>query len=303
MSLSQVDWSTSTWRRAVRCSGVHWRKRSRGATFQAAAENALHGREDASLGIPGKVAELGADVATEAEIMLASDQFAPEGDLVLGGDGAQRDGAEVGTGTGDAGLALGSGGEGDGCTPLSRPRFTLHSVPHTHALSPALRWTTATGCSSTHPRRPSGKRWPPASSRSGPRRASTRSSCAILAIQGSRMGLYGQLGRSGTCVRLRDLAAGDRLLAFDPVSHAGPAGEAWYARVLPAPLMGGERHVAVTTPYVLTGVGAADAARFMWRAATASEMGGRLRGGPPGSRGHVPEVRAGPAVLAEVRLP
>jgi len=101
----------------------------------------------------------------------------------------------------------------------------------------------------------------------------------ILALmQGSRMGLFERLGQSRGCVRLRDLATGDRLLAFDPVSYAGPAGEVWYARMLPPPLPGGERHVSFTTPYILTGVGAVDAARFIVQATAASGSGHGLAG-------------------------
>ena len=101
----------------------------------------------------------------------------------------------------------------------------------------------------------------------------------ILALmERSRMGLYEQLGRTDGSVRLRDLATGEPLLAFDPVSYAGPPGEVWYARVLPPPQPGRVRHVVVTTPYVVTGVGATDAARFITSDAAVSGSGGGSEG-------------------------
>lgn len=66
------------------------------------------------MNVPGQIAELGATMKAEAEIVPAGDEFAPERDLVLVGDGAEGDGAQVGTRAGDAGLALGGGGEDDG---------------------------------------------------------------------------------------------------------------------------------------------------------------------------------------------
>ena len=60
---------------------------------------------EAAGGVPSQVAELGAAVETEAEIVPADDEFAPEGDLGACGHRAQGDGSQVAAGAGDAGLA------------------------------------------------------------------------------------------------------------------------------------------------------------------------------------------------------
>ena len=83
----------------------------------------------------------------------------------------------------------------------------------------------------------------------------------VARMQDSYMALYEQQGRHGDCVQLRNIATGLVIRAFDPVAYEGPPGEVWYARVLPPPLRGGDRHVVVTTPYVLTGVGVEEAER------------------------------------------
>ncbi len=83
----------------------------------------LHGGQETALGVPGEVAELGAAVEAEAEIVPAGDEFAPEGDLTAGGHRTEGDRSEVaemrgwraeagvrGTGPGPAGAGRAGGG-------------------------------------------------------------------------------------------------------------------------------------------------------------------------------------------------
>ncbi len=85
----------------------------------------------------------------------------------------------------------------------------------------------------------------------------------VRLMQNSRMGFFEWRGASGSMVRLRDLATGDEVRAFDPVACPGQPGQVWYTRVLPAPLRGEARHVMVTTPYIVDGVEPDDARRFI----------------------------------------
>ncbi len=102
----------------------------------------------------------------------------------------------------------------------------------------------------------------------------TRIRDTVTRLQNSYMGLYELQGRHDDCVRLRNLATGVVVRAFDPVAYGGPPGEIWYARVLPPPLPGSERHVVITTPYVLTGVEMAEAERCIARGGEACASAG-----------------------------
>jgi len=75
----------------------------------------------------------------------------------------------------------------------------------------------------------------------------------IRCFQGSRMGIYEQIGMEGGRCRLRELVT-DNVFACQVASgYRGKPGELWYVRRCPPLLDLVDYHVVFTTPYVLIG--------------------------------------------------
>jgi hypothetical protein len=80
---------------------------------------------------------------------------------------------------------------------------------------------------------------------------------AIRRLTETRMGVYEHDGiKDGRCL-LRELITDDEFESYVPAGYAGRPGELWYVRLCP-PVEQVDYHVALTTPYVLTGFGKAD---------------------------------------------
>ena len=69
------------------------------------------------------------------------------------------------------------------------------------------------------------------------------------------MAVYAHAGTDGDAIILRELVTNRVCRAICPSGYDGRAGELWYARVLPPPLVGLDEHVVFTTPYVLIAPG------------------------------------------------
>ncbi len=81
---------------------------------------------------------------------------------------------------------------------------------------------------------------------------------ALRCLQDSRMGIYEHSGHAERASRLRELMTDDEFVCDVPAGYRGQEGELWFVRLAP-PLQGlGDRHVALTTPYVLTAPPKAD---------------------------------------------
>jgi hypothetical protein len=80
----------------------------------------------------------------------------------------------------------------------------------------------------------------------------------IRQFQGSRMDIYEQGGTEGGRVRLKELVTDDEFTCHVASGYRGRPGELWYVRLCPPLLDLVDYHVAVTTPYVLTGATRAD---------------------------------------------
>lgn len=78
----------------------------------------------------------------------------------------------------------------------------------------------------------------------------------IRLLQTTRMGIYEQTGHNGSSVQLRELITGNEYDSRVPAGYLGAEGEIWYVRLAP-PIATG-CHVALTTPYILTGTSRAD---------------------------------------------
>ena len=70
-------------------------------------------------------------------------------------------------------------------------------------------------------------------------------------MQDSRMAVYVHEGTDGDGIVLRELVTNRICKSICPSGYGGRAGEMWYARVLPPPLVERHEHVVFTTPYVL----------------------------------------------------
>lgn len=80
----------------------------------------------------------------------------------------------------------------------------------------------------------------------------------IRRFQDSRMGIYEHCGiEEGRC-RLRELVTDEEFRCHVTSGYQGKPEELWYVRLCPPPLDLVNYHVAVTTPYILTGTGKAD---------------------------------------------
>jgi hypothetical protein len=80
---------------------------------------------------------------------------------------------------------------------------------------------------------------------------------AIRRSSESRMGIYEHAGVTGGRCRLRELITNDEFECHSPAGYTGRARELWFVRACP-PIDPVSYHVAVTTPYILTGFGKAD---------------------------------------------
>ena len=70
-------------------------------------------------------------------------------------------------------------------------------------------------------------------------------------MQASHMAVYRREGSDGDLIVLREMVTNRVCPAVCPAGLAGRAGQLWYARVLPPPVIGHDEHVVFTTPYVL----------------------------------------------------
>lgn len=75
-------------------------------------------------------------------------------------------------------------------------------------------------------------------------------------LQTTRMGIYEQTGHNGSSVQLKELITGNQCDCRVPAGYLGAQGELWYVRLAPPVATG--CHVALTTPYILTGATRAD---------------------------------------------
>jgi hypothetical protein len=103
---------------------------------------------------------------------------------------------------------------------------------------------------------------------------------AIRLMSETRMGIYEHAGAEGTRCRLRELITDDEFNCYVPAGYLGLRGELWYVRLCP-PIRPADYHVALTTPYVLTGFGKADWTAYLSKSLiglTASEKRRRLHG-------------------------
>lgn len=88
---------------------------------------------------------------------------------------------------------------------------------------------------------------------------------AVDRFSQSRMGVYEHCGASDGRIRLRELVTGRDLACVCPSGYAGKPGELWYVRLCAPREDVADGHVAVTTPYVLTGAGKADWVAYLHR--------------------------------------
>lgn len=85
-------------------------------------------------------------------------------------------------------------------------------------------------------------------------------------MEGSRMGIYEQVGTDGPHIRLKELLTDDQFLVHCPTGYVGTKGQLWYVRLLP-PLE--PEHatywIAMTTPYILIETNQSDWTAFLKR--------------------------------------
>ena len=88
----------------------------------------------------------------------------------------------------------------------------------------------------------------------------------VRQFQQSRMGIYEHCGNVGRRIRLRELVTDVEFSCHSGSGYVGKPGELWYVRLCPPLVDIADYHVAVTTPYILTGANKTDWMAYLNRA-------------------------------------